>query len=213
MTDQDYRHYVLIVDRSGSMETIKDDAQGGINQFVKDQAALPGKATLSLYQFDTEHEKVHDFTTLSEAGANYTLKPRGGTALLDACGFAITQEGEKLAKMLESQRPGKVIVLITTDGEENSSHEYTKDRVKKLITGQQDDYGWQFSYVGANQDAFAEAGGLGIAPGAALNYAASGIGTNNAYAAASAASSRYVGGQSAFLAYTDDEREEAQKED
>lgn len=208
MTDTNYRHYVLIVDRSGSMNSIKDEAQQGINNFINEQSKLPGKATLSLYQFDNVHETVFDFTALNTAGS-YVLVPRNMTALLDACGFAIAEVGERLATLPESERPGKVIVLITTDGLENSSREYTKTRVKKLITQQQEKYGWQFSYVGANQDAFAEGNRIGIPMNSSLSYAATRSGTQSSYAAASSASTRYVSGQSAGLNYTDDEREAA----
>lgn len=205
MTDADYRHYILVIDRSGSMHRIRKDAEGGINQFVKDQAALPGKATLSLYQFDTEHEAVYSFISLSKA-RKYTLVPRGGTRLLDACGFAITSEGEKLAAMPEGERPGKVIVVVATDGDENDSREYSRSQIWCMTAEQQELYGWQFLYLGANQDAFAEAGGMGISAAATLNYAANSTGTQKAYAAASASVSRYVGGQSASLSYTDAER-------
>jgi hypothetical protein len=213
VTDPNYRHYILIVDRSGSMDIIKDDAQGGIRQFVKEQDKLPGKATISLYQFDTEHDHVHSFAPLSDA-AQYELVPRGGTALLDACGFAVQHEGEKLNQLPEDERPGKVIVLITTDGRENSSREYSKAEVKKLITRQQDKYGWAFSYIGANQDSFTEAGAIGIPQMSTMDYASSSVGTQSAYGSASAAASRYVRGLSGqSFSYTLEEREDAKKED
>lgn len=213
MTDQDYRHYIIIVDRSGSMNKIREDAQGGIREFAAEQAKLPGKATLSLYQFDNEHETVHKFASLSKV-AGYVLVPRNTTALLDAIGFAITREGEHLAAMPEGKRPGKVVALIATDGHENASKEYSLGQVKELTTRQQNDYGWAFTYIGANQDAFSVAESMGISKAATLDYARSGVGTQSAYGAASAAASRYVrgpGGQS--LSYTDDEREDAKKED
>lgn len=209
MTNPDYRHYVLIIDRSGSMAKIREDAQGGIRQFVKDQGELPGQATLSLYQFDTEHDTVYDFADLKSA-ERYTLVPRGGTALLDAVGFAVTQVGEKLAAMPEDDRPGKVIVLIVTDGDENRSCEYARDQVKALLVQQQDAYGWQVTYIGANVDAFAEAGSLGIAPQSALSYAATSKGTSSSYAAASAAVTRSVLDSSvAGISYTSQEREDS----
>jgi uncharacterized protein YegL len=208
MTDPNYRHYLLIVDRSGSMRAIREEATGGIRHFLQEQAALPGRATLTLVQFDNVHETVHDFALLEEA-APYELVPRGMTALLDACGFAVTGTGEKLAALPEQDRPGKVIVLITTDGEENHSSEYTKEQVRDMITRQQDDYGWQFSYVGANVDAFAEARALGIAKVSSLDFAGTPEGAKASYASASAASARYVRGQSASISYTDEERDKS----
>ncbi len=208
MTNPDYRHYLLIIDRSGSMGSIKDEAQNGIRFFVRKQAALPGRATLTLCQFDDVPETVYDFTAL-EAAASYELAPRSMTALLDACGQAITETGKQLAALAEEDRPGKVIVLIATDGMENASHEYTRERVRDLITQQRDRYGWQFSYIGANVDASAEAEELGIAGDASLDYAATSRGTDQAYAVASASAGRYVKGQSAGISYTDEEREAA----
>src|SRR6266436_1295970 len=96
MTDPGYRHYLLIVDRSCSMDSIKDEAQNGIRLFAREQAALPGRATMTLCQFDNEYEIVHDFASL-KAVASYKLVPRATTALLDACGAAVTATGEKLA--------------------------------------------------------------------------------------------------------------------
>lgn len=205
MTDPSYRHYVIIIDRSGSMYSIREDAEGGVARFIEDQKALGGKATLSLYEFDDRHTAVHSFTPLDRV-RKYVLVPRGSTALLDACGFAITQEGEKLAAMPAGERPGKVIVLIATDGGENCSREYSKEQVAKLTTTQNKVYGWQFLYVGANQDAFAEAGGMGIGGQAAMSYAATPAGTRSAYDSSSAAATRYASGQSADTYFTDDER-------
>jgi Mg-chelatase subunit ChlD len=210
MTDSDYRHYILIVDRSGSMNNIAADAQGGIRHFAVEQSRLPGRATVSLYQFDTEHEKVFGFADLSKV-KKYELRPRGGTALLDACGFAITQEGEQLASLPEDERPAKVIVLITTDGGENASKEYSKAQVKELTTKQADDYGWQFTYIGANQDSFAEAGAMGISAAATLDYSATSGGTKKAYAAASSAATRYSSGLTTNTAFRPDERDAAQE--
>lgn len=92
----------------------------------------------------------------------YTLVPRGSTALLDAVGQAIVTTGEKLATLPEDQRPGLVMVVIVTDGEENSSREYNKQKIKDLITQQQDVYKWQFTFLGADQNAFAEAASMGM---------------------------------------------------
>ena len=208
MTDPDYRHYLLIVDRSGSMSEIKDEAQEGIRLFVKEQAALAGRATLTLCQFDNVPETVYDFTPL-QAAADYELVPRNMTALLDACGSAVTSVGERLAALPDDRRPGKVIVLITTDGKENISREYSLAQVRKLVTRQQDKYGWQFMYVGANVDAFAEAGGMGIAGGSTMKYTANSVGTQSAYAGASASASRYSRGMTVNTTFTDEERQQA----
>jgi hypothetical protein len=123
-------------------------------------------------------------------------------------GRAINETGCRLAAMPEDQRPGLVVFVIVTDGEENSSHEFTKAQIKEVIERQQSVYSWQFTFLGANQDAFAEAGSLGIAKISTANYAQN----NSKMAFASAASNvtrmrkMSAGGQSVVCGYTDDER-------
>lgn len=92
------------------------------------------------------------------------------TALLDAVGRAINETGQRLAVMPEHERPGLVVFVIITDGQENSSHEFTKTQIKELIKHQQTKYAWQFTFLGANQDAFAEARSIGISLIASANF-------------------------------------------
>lgn len=212
MTNPEYTHYVLVVDRSGSMRELRGEAQNGIRTYLKEQSALPGKTTLSLYEFDDQHTTVHDFAPL-DAAAAYELLPRGWTALLDALGHAITEVGQRLAAMPEADRPGKVIVVTTTDGLENFSREYTLQQVRDLISQQHRVWKWEFIYLGANQDAFQVAGDMGMATTSSMSYAATPVGMASAYKGASAASTRYVSGQSASTAFTDAEREAAEDKD
>ena len=165
----DLTDITLVVDRSGSMAQIKEDAEGGVNAFMAAQAKLPGEATLTLVQFDTEYDFVHRGTPISQV-PRYELVPRGMTALLDAVGRAINETGERLAKLAEQDRPGLVVVVVMTDGLENSSREFDKLQIKQMIEHQQEIYSWQFTFLGANQDAFAEAGAIGISASSAANY-------------------------------------------
>ena len=126
----DLTDITLVVDRSGSMQEIRSDAEGGVNAFVEKQAEEPGEALLTLVQFDTEYDFVHKGVPIDKV-PKYELHPRGATALLDAVGRAINETGERLAKMAEPDRPGLVIVVIMTDGLENSSREFTKSKSKK----------------------------------------------------------------------------------
>lgn len=153
MTNPDYTHWTLVVDRSGSMSAIKNDAQGGINQAFEDQRKLPGRLTVSLVQFDTEIDDVARMVPIADMG-DFTLIPRGGTALLDAVGQAITITGEDLAALPEDERPANVIVQIVTDGQENSSNEWTLEKVREAIKEQQDTYGWVFAFIGAGDAAW-----------------------------------------------------------
>lgn len=159
----------LVVDRSGSMHSVREDAEGGINAFVEQQAAETGDALLTLLQFDTEYELVHNGVPVSQV-PTYQLVPRGGTALLDAVGRGIVETGERLAALPESERPGLVVFVVMTDGHENSSREFTRDRIREMIRHQQEKYAWQFTFLGADQDAFAEGGGLGIKAGGIAGF-------------------------------------------
>jgi Mg-chelatase subunit ChlD len=166
----DLTDITLVVDRSGSMQSIRDDAEGGVNAFIEGQANEPGEALLTLVQFDTEYEFLHKGIPVSQAGG-YKLVPRGSTALLDAVGRAMNETGERLAAMAEKDRPGLVVFVVMTDGEENSSEEFSKADIKAMIQLQQEKYGWHFTFLGADQDAFAEAREMGMAASSAASFA------------------------------------------
>jgi hypothetical protein len=212
MTDPSYVHYVLIIDRSGSMHSIRADTEGGIRAFVKEQLDTSGgsKRTVSLYQFDTEHDCVHDFADLAAAG-DYTLIPRGATALLDAVGQAVTEVGRRLKHMPEGERPGSVMAVMATDGYENSSKEYTRPEIKEMLTHQQEKYGWKVTYLGANQDAFAEAASIGIRGGSTLLYYSNSGSVNSAWATASAGVCMSTAPTSGHVSYTPEQREAVAK--
>ena len=165
----DLTDITMVVDRSGSMESIRTDAEGGINSFVDQQKKEPGDALLTLVQFDTEYEFVHSGTPIKQVPA-FTLVPRGATALLDAIGRAVNETGARLAKMGESQRPGLVAFVIVTDGAENSSREFKREQIREMIEHQQSVYKWQFTFLAANQDAFAEGAAMGIAAAGIAAY-------------------------------------------
>jgi hypothetical protein len=166
----DLTDITLVIDRSGSMEEIRSDAEGGVNAFIREHAQQPGDALLTLVQFDNEYEFVHRGVPIKEVPP-YTLVPRSGTALLDAVGRAINETGERLARMPEADRPGLVIFVIVTDGQENASKEFSKAQVKEMIQRQQTKYNWHFTFLGTGQDAFAEARGLGIPVVGTANFA------------------------------------------
>ena len=171
----DLTDITLVVDRSGSMSHIKEDAEGGVNAFILQQAKEQGDALLTLVQFDTEYEFIHRGVDIRRV-PKFDLQPRGMTALLDAVGRAIHETGSRLKKMDEANRPGLVVFVIMTDGLENSSVEFTKHKVKELIDHQQTVYNWQFIFLGADQDAFGEASGMGISADGAANFSKSKIG-------------------------------------
>jgi hypothetical protein len=184
MTRADYTHISLLLDRSGSMAAVADDTIGGFNEFVAQQQKQPGDCTLTLVQFDSgdPQEVVHDRIALQAVPplTRNTFQPRGGTPLLDAMGQLIDRTGAGLAAIPEPDRPGRVIVVILTDGHENASTGFTRDQIFAMIRHQQDVYAWQFIFLGANQDAIEEARALGIARDKALTYRGDADGTRDA---------------------------------
>jgi hypothetical protein len=158
------------MDRSGSMALCKDDAEGGLNHFIEMQKKEKGKAFFTLVQFDTEYEFVHTAVPIKDV-PHCELHPRGATALLDAVGRAIGETKDRHAAMKKSQRPGLVVFVILTDGQENSSREFTqKSQIKKMIEDCQEKDGWQFNFLAADQDAFAEAAAIGIGHLQTMSY-------------------------------------------
>ena len=164
---------------------------------------------VTLLQFDTEYEFLHKGMPIRQV-PKYELVPRGMTALLDAVGRAINETSERLLKMAEQDRPGLVIFVIVTDGHENSSQEFTKDQIKEMIERQQKEYDWHFTFLGANQDAFAEAGGMGFDKAGVANYREDKVGA--AWKGTSRKVSRMraqrSAGETVKNEFTDEEREE-----
>lgn len=160
--NSNYTHLTLVADRSGSMQSIKSDAEGGINSFIQEQSKKEGKLTLSLYEFDDRYDCIFNMVNLNSVKPEYKLVPRGNTALIDSLYRAIVETGEKLASLPESERPGLVLFLVVTDGYENASHEVTQKKLAELIKQQQNIYNWKFTFLGANQDAILTATSMGI---------------------------------------------------
>lgn len=204
MTDSTYTDITVILDRSGSMQAIKSDTEGGLNAFVAEQREAEGTCRISLVQFDDRYETVYTAKPVADAPAT-RLHPRGMTALLDAVGRAVTETGERLAALVEDERPGTVIIVIVTDGLENSSHEWTREQVFEAVTRQTNDYGWTFTYIGANQDAIAVGSSLGVPTTSSLTFDPTKVG--DVFAGTSAAVLRTRGGQS--YGYTEAERSAA----
>ena len=176
---------VFILDRSGSMAGLEKDTIGGFNAMIEKQRGEPGEALISTVLFDNETEVIHDRIPLDRVPA-LTEKEyfvRGCTALLDAVGGAIHHIGNVHKYAREEDRPEKALFVITTDGMENASHFYTYDQVKAMIQRQQEKYGWEFLFLGANIDAAREATRFGIRADRAANYYADSVGTEVVYEA------------------------------
>jgi uncharacterized protein YegL len=161
----DLTEIAFILDRSGSMEPLTNEAIGGFNAFLETQQREPGAAALiSLVLFDNEYllvyrsQDIHQVPKLTDQ----VYQARGTTSLLDAIGITIDGLGEKLDKTPEPLRPGKVIVAVLTDGLENASQRYTRPMIAERIKHQREKYGWEFVFLAANQDAVLTGTALGV---------------------------------------------------
>ena len=180
----------VILDRSGSMESCQSGTISGYNEYINGlKADKDSNYSVSLIQFDSPGNNPE--LTVSYADKPLaevpnlsadTYQPRGGTPLYDAI-------GECVRRVIAKARA--VITVIITDGEENSSHEFTRDSVKNLIKSKESE-GWKFIFLGANIDSAAVGGSLGVAATACANYSASNVGVRNTFAAMSASNRRYA---------------------
>jgi uncharacterized protein with von Willebrand factor type A (vWA) domain len=183
-----------ILDRSGSMQSIINDSIGGFNTFLKEQQeSKDGDAWMSIQLFDDQHTELESLKPINQIkplhAGNYV--PRGMTSLYDAIGKALTK--------LKADNHENNIIVILTDGGENSSREFNQSTIKSMIT-EAEAKGWKFIYLGANQDAFEVSRGLGIMQGSASNFVANSAGTTTAYADIGTFTKAY---RSAYVSKTD----------
>lgn len=170
---------VFILDRSGSMSGLESDTIGGYNAMLEKQKKEDGEALITTVLFDDKYELLHDRINLRGV-APITDKEyfvRGCTALLDAVGNTINKIGNVQKHTAEDERAEHVLFIITTDGMENASNEFSYERVRKMIDHQKQKYGWEFIFLGANIDAVATAKRFGICEDRAANYNADSEGT------------------------------------
>ena len=164
------------------MAGLESDTIGGFNSLIEKQCRLEGETRLTAVLFDDQYEVLWngvDANTVKLSDKEYFV--RGCTAFLDAVGKTILDVGNRLSKTSEDQRPSKVIFVITTDGMENASREFTYEKVKQLIKRQQEQYSWEFIFMGANIDAAKEAESIGICCKSAFNFEASREGVEGMY--------------------------------
>ena len=173
---------VFILDRSGSMSGLEGDTIGGFNSMLKKQREEEGDANVTTVLFDDEIEMLHKRVNIKEI-KNITSKDyyvRGCTALLDAIGYSINFM-INVQKNKKEEKAKNVLFIITTDGYENASKEYTYEKVKKMITYEKERYNWQFLFLGANIDAISTARNFGISEEFASNYVSDEVGTQITY--------------------------------
>jgi hypothetical protein len=168
---------------------------------------------MTVVQFDDQYEILHDFKLLKDIPELNidTYVPRGMTALRDSIGRTIESTGKHLETLKEEDRPEKVIVVIITDGLENASKHYEVCKIKEMIEHQTSVYGWQFTFIGSNQDAILSARDLGIAAASALTYDPNQQGTKASYDALSRSIGSLRMGITKTLSYSPQDREDAKK--
>ena len=176
---KDLTEIIFILDRSGSMCGLETDTVGGYNAFLDTQRQVVGEAKVTTVLFDDKYEILHNGIDIKQIKplSNKEYFARGSTALLDAVGKTINNVGTRLNETDENERPEKIIFVITTDGMENCSREFTYKQINKMITHQREKYNWEFMFLGANIDAAKEAENLGISANRSATYIASSVGT------------------------------------
>lgn len=199
----------IVLDRSGSMSSVRNDTIGGFNTFLKAQKDLGGDARLTLAQFDDQYEVVHENKPLMDVPELNvdTFVPRGGTALLDAIGDTINSTGKHLAAMPEDKRPKRVAFVIITDGQENSSKRFKKEAIKTMIEHQRDKYAWEFLYLGADLGGIADATSWGILRSNSVFYNSTAAGTAYTFTKAASKLCSFRDGTAKNMAYDDDEKQ------
>lgn len=170
---------VFILDRSGSMSGLESDTIGGYNTLLQKQKKEPGEAVITTVLFDDKYELLHDRINLRgiEPITDKEYFVRGSTALLDAVGKTINKIGNVQKNTIEDERAEHVMFVITTDGMENASREFSYEKVRQMIEHQKNKYDWEFIFLGANIDAIAAAERFGISKDRAANYNADSEGT------------------------------------
>lgn len=195
MTDMNLTEIVCVLDRSGSMATIIDDAIGGFNAMLKDQQKQSRDdgtaANMTIAMFDHQYMVVAENKPVErvEPFCRRSYVPRGSTALLDAVGRTIDDVGRRLQTTQEEKRPGKLLFIILTDGHENASTQYNHDQIAERIKHQQERYQWEFIYLSADINAFDHAASINIPTSVRFTNDAKSIGST--YSVISDASTQY----------------------
>jgi hypothetical protein len=189
MEAKDWTEIVFIIDKSGSMGNLIGDTIGGFNAFLEQQRALGDNARVTTVLFDNEISYLHSYKNIKHVNkmTREDYKPYGSTSLLDAIGIAIKNTNANIDEYEDKDVPSHIVFVVITDGEENTSSKFTKDKIKNMVRHQQRFHDWKFFFLGANIDSFAEAGSLGFSSTYTSNYTANSGGVDSAYWAVSQA--------------------------
>lgn len=207
-TNPNLTEIIAVLDRSGSMYDCINDVIGGFNQMIEDQKKVPGECRVTLVIFDHDIDTLYDNVLISEVEPLNLSKfyARGNTRLADALGSTIAKVGARLNLTPFERRPGKIVVFVSTDGEENSSKEFTTEKVQEIVKHQQEKYQWSFIFTGADIDSYASGSSLGFQSSTTMNYAKSAVGVRALYSTVSDKISDYRQGSVASVDFTADEK-------
>ena len=174
---------VFILDRSGSMSGLERDTIGGFNGMIGKQRKQEGVCYVTTFLFDDRTEFLHDRLRLNDVTemTEDQYYVRGCTALIDAIGIALTHIESIHRYVRPEDVPAHTVFIITTDGMENASREYSSDKVRKMVSKKTEKNGWEFLYLAANIDAVETGAAIGIKKGRSANYKADGAGTGLLY--------------------------------
>lgn len=202
----------IVLDRSGSMKSIKEKTIEGFNGFISSQLKMKVNARMTLVQFDHEYQLLYEAVKLKHVNElnDYTYIPRGMTALLDAIGKTIKLTSTRYNNISEEKRPDKMIFVIITDGHENASTSFSREKIFKMIKKMENKRNWEFIYLGANQDAIAEACKYGIMEKRAMTFAADSDGASHLFKSLSDNVSRCIKNDTEFE-FTVDQRDKQKR--
>jgi hypothetical protein len=193
-TQGDRTHFSVILDRTGSMDSIREDTIGGFNGFLREQQAQPSPATLTLVQFDSQdpYEVLQKFAPIGQVPplTPATYVPRASTPLFDAIGRGINDLAARLDAMGAEQRPARIVFVIVTDGQENASQEFTGEKVRAMLDERRK-AGWQFVFLSADEKAIRDGGCLGVTEDYSMAVEKDSHGTQRMWRAISARSMEF----------------------
>ncbi|MGD1902062.1 MAG: VWA domain-containing protein [Geitlerinemataceae cyanobacterium] len=211
----DYTHLTVILDRTGSMQSIRDDTIGGFNAFLSEQQGQPGRATLTLVQFDSQdpYEVIHHFKAIEEVPdlTRETFVPRASTPLLDAIGRGINDLEQTLSRQVEANRPARIVVAIVTDGQENASKEFDRQTIEKMMADKQA-ADWQFVFLSADLAAIGDAIAGGVKPAAAMAFDKTKEGASAAWGSVSKRIADYRSNRAPNVAFSEVDRSQQKSE-
>jgi len=214
--DESYTHISIILDRTGSMESIRDDTIGGFNVFLNENKQQPGSVTLTLVQFDSQdpYEVIHQFTPMNEVPelTRETYVPRGTTPLLDAIGRGINDLDQKLALLDDEEKPSGVVFVVITDGQENASKEFRRDQIVKMIKGKQEKDDWQFVFLSADLESINDAHEYGFQDSSVMSYDKNVGGSRSAWSSLSRTTRDYHRDKKMGFKFTDEDRDQQESE-